>query len=327
MFTPGRQGRRLALADRRPGAARLAADVPQRQREHQHRDDDRVAEVGGVAARDVGPAHAPALPNEDSVWPRNPAPPLGKLVGSSATLIAAGHHQRDQREVEPAQPQRRQPDQRAQHRRDQPGGQQHEREGQRRSRTPAARRPSRRARAPRSARARPGRRGPSAVPGRAPRPSRSRPPSRRRPSRGSSIEGSARKNRNSATMTATRIAVARSSRGGGRVQRERPWMRRRRPPARRPAREKETTRCRGAGQSRASVARTNGVMSRYWEIDEERRDERVDQPDHHPGGERDRSERSRAMSVAATVEITTGRSGSPRRAPRGWRAAAPPPRT
>ena len=52
----GGQRRRLALADRLPRPAGLAAHVPERQQEHQRRDHHRVAEEGRVGLGDRGAA-------------------------------------------------------------------------------------------------------------------------------------------------------------------------------------------------------------------------------------------------------------------------------
>ena len=54
----GGERRRLALADRRPGASRLAGDVQQREQEQERADDDGVAVVRGVRRRQ-GRAVAP----------------------------------------------------------------------------------------------------------------------------------------------------------------------------------------------------------------------------------------------------------------------------
>ncbi len=112
----GERGR-LALADRRPGAAGLARDVQQREQEHDRGDDDGVAVVRGVAlAR--SPACAPGgVVREVGVADRpvKPPPPFGKSVADSTIVRRAGEHQRDQREVEAREPERRQPDEHADH--------------------------------------------------------------------------------------------------------------------------------------------------------------------------------------------------------------------
>ena len=61
--------------------------------------------------------------------PRMPAPPSGKPNAADQHLDRSGHHQGDDREIEPAHPQRRQADDQAERRRGNAAGQQRELEG------------------------------------------------------------------------------------------------------------------------------------------------------------------------------------------------------
>ncbi len=124
-----REGRRLALADRRPRAARLRREVHGDQQEHERADDDRVAVVGGVAARDAGSADGLQARQVDRRRVAGEAVAAVREVDRRQDDVhGAGRHQRDQREVEAAQPQRRQPDQHAHDARDRAGHEQQERE-------------------------------------------------------------------------------------------------------------------------------------------------------------------------------------------------------
>ena len=110
--------RRLALADRRPGATRLGGDVHEREQEHERADDDGVAVERDVArcaidGRRTGGVLVVSAPVAER--PVKPPPPFGKSVTASTIVDGAGEHQRDQREVEAGEPQRRQADERADH--------------------------------------------------------------------------------------------------------------------------------------------------------------------------------------------------------------------
>jgi hypothetical protein len=106
---------------------RIAAQ--ERDQEHHHGRDHRVAEVGGVGLRDAGPAHLGVAEVVLHVAEETVAA-VGEVGRGQHDGDRAGEHQRDQGEVEPAQPQRGQTDQRAQHHRDQPGQEQDDRERQ-----------------------------------------------------------------------------------------------------------------------------------------------------------------------------------------------------
>ena len=178
----------------------------------------------------------------------------------------AGEHQRDEREVQAAEAQRRQPDQRAEHHRDHARQQQHDRERQRRREQQPRRDPGAERQHRDLARARPGRRGPSAARGRARRPSRSPPPSSRRPSRLLSSDGSDEQHEGQQPRAMhaglDRVRGPVDAPIGSRVS---------------AARDDATSVARQPQQR--DVASTNGVMSRYCGDREDRRDQRVDEPD------------------------------------------------
>ena len=105
----GRQRRGFALADGGPGPPRLALHVPERDEEHEIGDDHAVAVERGVAERDRRPADREmAPPPRES--PKKPPPPFGNCCTLSSTVMAAGRHQRDERQVQARQPQRGQAD-------------------------------------------------------------------------------------------------------------------------------------------------------------------------------------------------------------------------
>ena len=174
----GGQRGRFALPDGRPRTARPGAHVDERDQEHDGGHDHHVAQVGGVAAGDGRPADV-RVPAVGLQVAQEPMAAVREVRGPEHHRDGAGEHQRDQRQVEAAEPQGRQPDERAQDRRDQARQEQHDRERQARWRRTAERRPTRRGRAARSARATRGRSCPSGcrAPGR--RWSRSRPTCRR----------------------------------------------------------------------------------------------------------------------------------------------------
>ena len=112
----GGERRRLALADRRPRAARLGHEVDEREQEQERADDHRVSVVGGVAVPHEGRCTGTRLAEVD----------LPLVAGESWTAIReverreddsdrARAHERDQRQVEAAEPQGGQPDQHADH--------------------------------------------------------------------------------------------------------------------------------------------------------------------------------------------------------------------
>ena len=104
--------RRLALADRRPGAPRLAGDVQQREQEQERADDDGVAVVRGVRRRHGGPSHRGRAGRELSGQrpPLEAAAAVREVDRRQRDGRRAREHQRDQREIETREPKRRQAD-------------------------------------------------------------------------------------------------------------------------------------------------------------------------------------------------------------------------
>ena len=102
-------------AQARPGLVFVCARTSS---EHQDRDDDRVAEVGRVAGRDAGPADRRDVDQAAVV--------AGEAVAAVREVQRGQHHgdrarehERDQGQVQAAQPERGQPDEHARRHRDQ----------------------------------------------------------------------------------------------------------------------------------------------------------------------------------------------------------------
>ena len=102
-------------AQARPG---LVFDVGQDQHEHENRDDDRVAEVGRVAGRDARPADRRDV-DQAAVVTGEAVAAVREVHRGQHHGDRTGQHQRDQGQVQAAQPQRGQPDRRARHHGDQ----------------------------------------------------------------------------------------------------------------------------------------------------------------------------------------------------------------
>ena len=100
------------------------------EQEHQHGDDHRIAEVRGLALRDARAADRWDV-DRAAVIAEEAVAAVGEVRGGQDDGDRAGEHQRDQREVQPAEPQGRQAHERAQHHGDQARRQQHERVRQR----------------------------------------------------------------------------------------------------------------------------------------------------------------------------------------------------
>ncbi len=115
-------------AQARPG---LAAHVEQRDEEHQRGDDHDVAVVGGVALGDARPAHG-LEPGEvgRARAPGEAAAAVREVDRDQHDVHCTGGHQRDQREVEPREADRRQPDEHAHAAGDRPGDEEQDGEGE-----------------------------------------------------------------------------------------------------------------------------------------------------------------------------------------------------
>ena len=122
---------RLALADRRPGAAGLALTWSSAMRNISGGDDDDVAVVGGVALGDARPAHG-LEPGEvgRARSPGEAAAAVREVDRDQHDVHRPGGHQRDQREVEPREADRREPDEHADAAGDRPGDEEQDGEGE-----------------------------------------------------------------------------------------------------------------------------------------------------------------------------------------------------
>ncbi|MCY1240307.1 hypothetical protein D9M72_531480 [compost metagenome] len=98
-------------------------------RDHQPKrcGDADIEEIGDGALRQIGARqHRPA----GAVGPTEKTrPAIGKAPGADHDLEGTGQHQRDKREIEPAQPQRRNAENQPDHRRDDAAGQKADFEG------------------------------------------------------------------------------------------------------------------------------------------------------------------------------------------------------
>ena len=90
-------------AQARPGRA---ADVDQHEQEHQHRDDHRVAEERGVGRGDARPADRRDV-DRGAVVAGEAVAAVGEVDRRQHDGDRARQHQRDQRQVQAAHPQRR----------------------------------------------------------------------------------------------------------------------------------------------------------------------------------------------------------------------------
>ena len=171
----GERGR-LALADRRPGAARAcsrraAARAGTSARRRRRRSGSRRCRRPPSTGRRTGCEARRGRPRRAA---GEAVAAVREVDRRQHDVDGAGRHQRDQGEVEAAKPQRRQPDQHADHAGDRAGREQQQRERQARRVREPRRRSRRRSRAARSGRARSSRRGRRGSRGRRRRPSRSR---------------------------------------------------------------------------------------------------------------------------------------------------------
>ena len=101
------------------------------QQEHQRGDHHRVAEIGGVARRDAGTADGRDV-HRGAVVAEEARAAVGEVRRGQHDRDRARQHQRDQGQVQPAQSQGREPDQRPRGHRDQASLQQYQGKGLRR---------------------------------------------------------------------------------------------------------------------------------------------------------------------------------------------------